>query len=279
MFAELARKYSDDASSTDGGEIEPLQPGDVPPEFERAAMALKPGERSPVVESPYGFHIIERRSDEKLAVQQILIRYAGAKDCPDSIVRGRAEALALAQKVLGEVRTPDSSFPVAASIYSEDQRSNTRGGYVGEFVRGNMDPQFEAAVAALHEGEISGVVETREGFHILKRVKPMRIRVAHILITHSGSLHLDSPSKRTREEALQRAGDVLFRAKKGEDFAALAKEYSEDPISKDKGGRMWAMDRGDMVPEFEEAAFALQPGQVSDIVETEFGFHIIKRLY
>ena len=69
--------------------------------------------------------------------------------------------------------------------------------------------------------------------------------------------------------------DLLKRARDGEDFAKLAKEYSEDPGSKDKGGE-YKFARGQMVPEFEAAAFSLKTNQVSDIVNSSYGYHIIK---
>jgi peptidyl-prolyl cis-trans isomerase C len=85
------------------------------------------------------------------------------------------------------------------------------------------------------------------------------------------SKHPELDDSKTRAKA----EDVLKRARAGEDFAALAKEFSSDG-SKDKGGDLGWFKRGMMVKPFEEAAFAMKPGEISDVVETPFGFHIIK---
>jgi parvulin-like peptidyl-prolyl isomerase len=78
-------------------------------------------------------------------------------------------------------------------------------------------------------------------------------------------------------EKLSLAQELKTKIAKGESFANLAKQYSID-VSKKRGGDLGYFSRGMMVPEFEKAAFSLEKGQVSDIVKTQFGYHIIKRL-
>ncbi len=75
-----------------------------------------------------------------------------------------------------------------------------------------------------------------------------------------------------------KAKEVLDKLAKGESFSKLAEQFSQDPGSGKRGGDLGVFGRGMMVKDFERAAFALQKGQVSGIVKTEFGYHIIKRL-
>ena len=83
-------------------------------------------------------------------------------------------------------------------------------------------------------------------------------------------------SEAKKKEAKKKAEEVLKKAKSGEDFAALAKEYSDDPGSAANGGDLGYFGKGVMVKPFEEAAFSLKPGEISGIVESDYGYHIIK---
>ena len=104
-----------------------------------------------------------------------------------------------------------------------------------------------------------------------------RITASHILVAYKGSTRAAPTITRDKPAAKKQAEALLARAKKGEDFAKLARESSDDPTAKQHGGSLGSFDRATMTPAFSNAAFALKPNQLSDVVETEFGFHVIKR--
>ena len=102
--------------------------------------------------------------------------------------------------------------------------------------------------------------------------RPESIHVRHILITPAKDSNDPNAAK---AEAKAKAEDILKKLKAGADFNDLAKQYSSCP-SAPNGGDIGPQAKGNLVPEFEKAAYALKPGQISDVVETSFGFHIIK---
>lgn len=101
-----------------------------------------------------------------------------------------------------------------------------------------------------------------------------KVRARHILIKTVDD-SLQPLSEEEIKAAKTRAEEVLAKAKAGEDFEALVKEYSEDPGSVDNGGE-YTFKRGEMAEEFEVASFSMEPGEISDLVETLYGYHIIK---
>ena len=100
---------------------------------------------------------------------------------------------------------------------------------------------------------------------------PEQIVAAHVLIKSDAT---KSPAEDA--EARAKAEKIAQRARAGEDFDKLAKEASEDTSNKDTGGKLPPFSRGQMVPEFEQAAFALSPGQIAGPVKTQFGYHVIR---
>ncbi|MEW5726258.1 MAG: peptidylprolyl isomerase [Pseudomonadota bacterium] len=101
-----------------------------------------------------------------------------------------------------------------------------------------------------------------------------QVRASHILLMYKGSMR--SMADRSKDEALATVTRLKQEVEAGSDFAELAKRHSDCP-SGQEGGDLGYFGRGQMVPEFEEAAFKLQPGQVSEVIETAFGYHIIQR--
>ena len=101
-----------------------------------------------------------------------------------------------------------------------------------------------------------------------------QIRASHILLMYAGSAR--SSATRSKEQAAQQIQELKSKLDAGEDFATLARAHSDCPSSK-QGGDLGAFGRGQMVKAFEDNAFGLDVGAVSDVVETDFGYHIIQR--
>jgi peptidyl-prolyl cis-trans isomerase SurA len=114
--------------------------------------------------------------------------------------------------------------------------------------------------------------EIRERFEAQRATlgpRPATISLKQVVLTPQAS-------EESQLLALEKIEQVLSRARSGEDFALLAREFSEDPVSAQNGGELGWVRQGDLVAEFENALFSMQVGEISDVVETLFGFHIIK---
>lgn len=107
--------------------------------------------------------------------------------------------------------------------------------------------------------------------------KPESVAAQHVLVAFKGAKNAPASVKRTKAEAKKRADEVAAKAKAGDDFTALVKEYSDDAATIDRLGSVGKFKADGMVKPFSDAAFALKVDGTSDPVETPFGFHIIKR--
>jgi len=123
--------------------------------------------------------------------------------------------------------------------------------------------------ASVSESEIKAYYEKNQGHF----TEPEKIHARHILIRPDMK---NKDRGAAKKAAVEKARKILARVKAGEDFSALARKYSSDPGSAKKGGDLGWFPKGVMMKTFEEAAFALKKGEVSDVVETPFGAHIIR---
>jgi len=162
-------------------------------------------------------------------------------------------------------------FPTDADFQKALQRMNfSEAEARGEIERALAVQRFMAENAPKGAAVTDAEVKTYYESHPQLFQQPERVRASHILIK------VDSKADQAgRDKAREQAEALRVRASKGEDFAALAKEFSQGP-SAPNGGDLGLFGRGKMVKPFEDVAFALKPGEVGAVVETKFGYHVIK---
>lgn len=170
-----------------------------------------------------------------------------------------------------------ADFTTLAADNSEDRGSKNRGGYLGYISSGRFPYNFEKAAFTLQPGEISEVIESPVGYHLIKsgRHRPARgtVHAAHILILDQNGTAQESAERKAKIDSLYQ----IVKADPSK-FEEIAMRYSDDKGTARQGGKLQWFGSGMMVQEFDSVAFALPVGEISEPVRTQFGWHIIHKL-
>ncbi len=186
-----------------------------------------------------------------------------------------AETRRRAEKVLEKLRV-GADFAATAAAVSDGQKA-LEGGDLGWRRAGQLPPAFASAVEKLAPGEVSGLIRSSSGFHILKLVDRRRGGKRHVVEqTLARHILIRTDAVTSDEQARSRLADLRRRILAGEDFGELARRYSQDKASAVEGGSLGWTEPGRLVPRFQQAMDALKPGQISEPFRTRYGWHIVQ---
>ncbi len=215
--------------------------------------------------------------EEEIHLGQILL-HVEATTPPVQVQSIRRKA----QRLAGQLQS-GTSLSSLAGQFSNDP-SGLSGGDMGWFKRGQLQPELGKVVFDLEKGAIAGPIRSPQGFHIFQVLDRRRaqseskvdvtartkVKARHIL------LKVPAEGDDAEEAAVrERVRSILAEIRAGASFKEMAVQHSEDATAEDGGDLGW-FEQGSMVPSFEEAAFSLEKGQISEPVRTPFGWHLIQ---
>ena len=210
-------------------------------------------------------------SSDEFEISHILVR-AGEDTAPEDLKKLRAKA----EDALTQLQAGKDFAKISASF--SDAPNALEGGSLGWKNGSQIPALFLEALKPLKAGEVSGILRSPNGFHILKvtnrrgGTSPLVVgqtHVRHILIKFSEVV--------SEKDAMTRMADIKERLDHGDKFQDLARQYSDDGSAKSGGDLGW-VNPGDTVPEFEKTMNALAPGEISNVIKTQFGLHVMQVL-
>ncbi len=216
------------------------------------------------------YRAMYERKKYEIRASHILLRL-GSNPSP-------ADTLAAYERALGLIQKLDAgaSFEDLAVEHSEDPSAAQNRGDLYFFTGGLMVKSFEDAVFALQPGEMTRTpVRTQYGYHIIKKTD-RRPSTGGVRASHIMKYALGDADPADTLKALESIQAILDTLRTGADFAEMAQRHSEDWGSSDKGGDLGVFQRRRLPKEFEEVAFDQKAGEISGVVRTQYGFHIIK---
>ena len=211
------------------------------------------------------------KSETEYLLSHILISLPEAPT-PDE----EEQARLVATKVLEDLKA-GQDFAMMASTYSDGQRA-LEGGDLGWRKKNEIPTLFSTQIASMEKGDISDLIKSSSGFHIVK-LADVRSSEKHI-ITQTNARHIliKLDELTTADDARVRLDQLKTRIEGGDDFEVLAKSHSDDTVSAADGGNLGWSSPGRMVPKFEEVMDQLEIGEISQPFDTQFGWHLLQVL-
>lgn len=255
-----------------GCDDEPAEPAEPPP-------AEAPDEEPPPEEEPAEPEGPTWDGPPLACARAVVVSWQGAAHAADDVTRSREEAETKAKELLERVEGGASIADVARAE-SDASTSGPRGGLLGTYTAEDWPGAhgvLSEPVFALEVGERTEVLEAAYGYVFAERCEVELIHTRHILIRYAGAKNAPDDIERTEEEARALAQSLREEIEGGADFAEVARDKSEDG-SAERGGDVGTVGRGVLAPEYEEAAFAVAAGELTPVVQTAYGFHVIERV-
>ncbi|TDQ13735.1 peptidyl-prolyl cis-trans isomerase SurA [Algoriphagus boseongensis] len=210
------------------------------------------------------------RMQEIIRASHVLFQFPPNASTEDSLI-----VLKMALKVKGEIENGGNINELALQ-YSDDPSAQSNKGDLGYFTSLQMVQPFEDAAYGLQTGMVSDPVLTNFGYHIIqvkdRQPNPGQVRVSHILV------RFEAGDATQEENARRKIADIYTEIQKESTvWEDIVRNFSEDPGTKDQGGLLPWFGVGNMIPEFEMAAFSLtEIGEVSPPLRTQYGYHILR---
>ncbi len=236
-------------------------------EAERLGLAVSMGEIERLIVAGGGFRDEGGRFDPQLFRDFVEFEYGTERGFLNSqrmvLLAGK-----MVEVIYGLARVSDAEAREALRLRLEEVRLASVAFEPAAAAAGvEVPPERVQAFLTNREAEARALYDARADVYDV----PEQVRARHILVRLA-----PGADEAAVAAAQARAGEILARVRGGEDFAEVARETSDDPGSKEAGGDLGLFPRGRMVAPFEEAAFALEPGSLSDLVRSDFGFHVIR---
>jgi cyclophilin family peptidyl-prolyl cis-trans isomerase len=212
----------------------------------------------------------DQSASQKVALEYLLITYKGAISSIEFPYYDREGARKVAAHLCNLAREINADFADLVNKFSDASDYKLPLLRKSPAIPSAFDPVFY-----LKPGQVSNPIETPQGFYVFRRVRLELVKVRHILVSYQGAE--GSSQTRTKEEARTLVQSVFNKAQDGEEFAELARKYSDSDSAKD-GGLIGEIARNMTIPAFEQVSFSLRVNEISNVTPTPTGFQIVKRI-